>query len=794
MASFYPVKKDREGPLDVSVVAGTLRAAAVKQEQVARRLAAPSTPGQLAHRALVAKENSLADVLRVAGQLASEFDSNNVATAIHKVAQHCKRESPSGGQVLETAMASAATSAAVRGDPRFQQLLSRAVPAASEWRPRQLCHAAWSLAVLSGGQSQALESICDAFAARGAAEGVPQDISTFAWALAALPCNHEAALAAAQQAAAARLEEFCPQDLAITAWAYAKLLHGGRRPLLAAIAAESLRRLPDFSGRNLANVAWSFATSQQRPLDLFEALVEQCASRTRELGAQQLPITLWAFAAAGYPADEVFEAAVEQADALDEGRAGVRHEQLLGGIAEAAARQRLEPQHLASIRGASRRLDSTGAHRTMEDWPVEGHARIIWSLAALAVGPGACQLASAIEECMPRSQGRWDPRHVAGALWAFAVLPQPHPRLAGCLLDAATQGGLETLARDGPAHLASIVSAAARLGARAHPGLTRSLSASPGELMDELVGAGGSASELSEGRQQNIAAVVRTLYDLGLAGVARAALARVQERGADPGLEAWAAWLCGAAGEGDAELEAQVWEAVAASCDGRRSTAARNAAAACALAAGRADLAASALGRIGVGSDAISVHLQARAGLRAHKPAEVGKGTVPSSPRGEYRHELQVVLKLVGSTPAGDCRQVLRAAEDCGDPEAPSVLGLGAGPRGAALDAALAAALVAGGGGAGSQPLIVLVGSCGSACAAVRAAAVLSQHGGGRVVVFEADALRAAIAIGLLEWAGLSGSARVWVGRGEQLFPRLGREFGAGSVLVLALGPQVGGS
>ena len=57
-----------------------------------------------------------------------------------------------------------------------------------------------------------------------------------------------------------RLRAFNPQDLAITAWAFAPA--GQKAPaLLDTIAAETAPRLREFNPQALANTAWAFAVA-----------------------------------------------------------------------------------------------------------------------------------------------------------------------------------------------------------------------------------------------------------------------------------------------------------------------------------------------------------------------------------------------------------------------------------------------------------------------------------------------------------------------------------------------------
>ena len=50
-----------------------------------------------------------------------------------------------------------------------------------------------------------------------------------------------------------------------------------------------------------------------------------------------------------------------------------------------------------------------------------------------------------------------------------------------------------------------------------------------------------------------------------VADTARSLLIRAEDAEVSPGAEAWSAWLCGAAGAGDVELEAHSWTGLAAS-------------------------------------------------------------------------------------------------------------------------------------------------------------------------------------------------------------------------------------
>eukprot|EP00913_Durusdinium_trenchii_P007212 g6781.t1 len=153
------------------------------------------------------------------------------------------------------------------------------------------------------------------------------------------------------------------------------------------------------------------------------------------------------------------------------------------------------------------------------------------------------------------------------------VLREPHQPLMDFLIHEVCHTGTEGLIRDGPAHLASIVWATARFS-KPNPLVAQALSAAPRRLAAELAGG---AAELSEGRRQNIAAVVRSMYELGLSSTARTLLDELEALGLlSPGIEelarkrkcAWAAWLWGAFAVQDLQLEVRAWAGLSESCEG----------------------------------------------------------------------------------------------------------------------------------------------------------------------------------------------------------------------------------
>eukprot|EP00435_Cladocopium_sp_Y103_P048972 s22_g14.t1 len=506
----------------------------------------------------------------------------------------------------------------------------------------------------------------------------------------------------------------------------------------------------------------AYATAQHRDLPLFDALISECTSRISELGSQELPITLWALAVSGYPSDAVFQAASDQASTCVAGmdvshicnilwasaRAAPRDEKLFNDFAEVAIRRayELEPLHVANLCWAFAnvaRADEINdlrkpglRHRPLFQvlgqvagrlaWELlpQHHASILWSFAACEVKDGVLDLADAL---LPAMQARpftdYDARQAAGMLWSLAVLSKKHPSMMDFLLHAVCHSGSEGLVRDGPAHLASIVWAAARLQPK-NGHLEKALSSNVRRVAVELAG---TAAELSEGRRQNIAAVVRAMYDLGLSQSAQQLLEEFEALGLlSPGVEAWSAWLWGAASVKDLQLEVKLWTGVADSCEGApRSTFAFNAAAVRALACGSIDLARWVLQQAEGDSDGISNLLRSKVAL---PPTQCNEWI-----RGEYGHELSVARRL--------CLQPELLLED-------DFLQLGSDLRGSALDAAVRSTSWR------QQPIILELG-CGIGAGMLRASRTLAQLGNGPATAWGSqNCMRAEVGSALVKGGG----------------------------------------
>jgi len=101
------------------------------------------------------------------------------------------------------------------------------------------------------------------------------------------------------QAAAPRLESFKPRDVATIAWAFATMFEINHS-LMVAIFSSAQARISEFGPLDLASLAWSLAAvgwSEPPLLDAISLAVQVGfgASRKR-MGAQALSNIVWSFA------------------------------------------------------------------------------------------------------------------------------------------------------------------------------------------------------------------------------------------------------------------------------------------------------------------------------------------------------------------------------------------------------------------------------------------------------------------------------------------------------------------
>ena len=209
-------------------------------------------------------------------------------------------------------------------------------------------------------------------------------------------------------ALARSLNDFGPQELANTAWAFATAGHAAPS-LFDAIGRESAGRVCEFKSQELSNTAWAFATAGHAAPALFDAIGEEAAGRVCELVPQALANTAWAFAKAGHAAPALFNAI---------GR-------------EAAGRVReLNPQNLANTawafatagRATHALMDAVAEESAgrVRKFAPQALANMAWAFAT--AGHAAPALFDAIEREAAGRVRELNPQNLCSMAWAYAVL------------------------------------------------------------------------------------------------------------------------------------------------------------------------------------------------------------------------------------------------------------------------------------------------------------------------------------------------------------------------------------
>ena len=140
----------------------------------------------------------------------------------------------------------------------------------------------------------------------------PQEIANTAWGFAKTDFIERPLFLAIVAAALTRLGKFNPQELANTVWAFAM---GGvaAETLFEAVAVEAVWQIRDFNVHDMAAAVWAFATMGVAAQTMFNTIALEAPRRIRDFKKQDMSQMVWAFATAGLAALTLFEAIAVEA-------------------------------------------------------------------------------------------------------------------------------------------------------------------------------------------------------------------------------------------------------------------------------------------------------------------------------------------------------------------------------------------------------------------------------------------------------------------------------------------------
>lgn len=771
------------------------------------------------HRLIVMPENSIEDLLQIVSEN-MPFDTDNLATAIHKLAKLRRNQNAMHETITE--------------DPRWTMLISQVVEngTAFIWPMRLLALVAWAVASLRDRRITPL--LFDIAAKRLAMGNVPQDLSSLAWAVATARAKDSAAVALLRQVSlesAKTVQSFGPQDLAMCAWAFAKVAMRDTQ-LLHLFADEALEKYSELNGQNLSNLVWSLATIREHHEPLMDAVSRTRADTIQGLAQQEFSNIVWSFATLLRTSEMLFRRTaprvVETARDLDSQHlaniawayAKISHRD--DGLFYVLSREAMEsdrkcsPLNLANLAWA---FASAGWHGEMStrrvglrdpkffQWIAESAvamspqftsqncSNLVWSFATLRIGHQDLFDAMSVQV-----QGwlisNFDPQHLSNVLWSYAKLAIKNLDLFESAADEIVKRGVEYLART-PQNLSNTVWAYGVVVSK-----PRHLMAA---LQHHLTAASGFYDKLTEVRplgkssRAQLAMTVLSLHHLGLTDIAWHLFDQISKDGLQAGGEAYSYWLFIAGETRNPQREIDVFEQMARTAHTRGlQGACWNAVVVRCLTLGDESRARRSLQVMDMEElcNPLSEVLRQRLGLPAPRSAV---GNIDWRRREKDEHEWVTnslgfslrLNKIEYYKEVGTLHYILRNGKHQDVPvihraieaftrEQELWLKLAGDEKGAVLDKVLALQ--------GKAKLVVEVGLY-VGYSSTRMASQM-RHWGGKVISMEVDPYHAAIARNTIEWAGLTDYIEIWCGHSENLIPRLKERLPEKSIDILFFDQQ----
>lgn len=218
------------------------------------------------------------------------------------------------------------------------------------------------------------------------------------------------------QRARDRMGKANPKDMTDLSVAFALYDPDARVVFSAAEAHADRTGLREHSTRQLADVAWAFATADERSPDLFELVVRLASKRLHQFRPRPLASLLWALAEADIHAPSLFEAGAFEAVATN-APAKLLQEvglKVLTDLLWAFASAGVDAPALFD---AAAENVLTAIRDGVVSWN-DQVGRLLWAFAASRVR--APDLFDAIGEAVPHLLPQLSPRSVSQLAWAFA--------------------------------------------------------------------------------------------------------------------------------------------------------------------------------------------------------------------------------------------------------------------------------------------------------------------------------------------------------------------------------------
>eukprot|EP00928_Gymnodinium_smaydae_P038278 TRINITY_DN26430_c0_g1_i1.p1 TRINITY_DN26430_c0_g1~~TRINITY_DN26430_c0_g1_i1.p1 ORF type:complete len:1082 (+),score=131.33 TRINITY_DN26430_c0_g1_i1:283-3246(+) len=246
-----------------------------------------------------------------------------------------------------------------------------------------------------------------------------QELANTAWAFAKAGHDDAALFKALEVVVVKRVDEFNSQELANIVWAFATAGYSSKQ-LFTAFGVAVKRRLDEFTTQGFANVAYAFAKAGHVDTQLFTAMARSADWRINDFNAQDFAHTAWAFAKVGQFDDKLFIALAKSV----EWHLKSFNAQGLANTAWAFAKAgRLDAQLFTAL--------ARSIELRVNDFNAQDLANTAWAFAK------AChldaQLFTALARSAERSVGDFNAQDLVNTAWAFAKLGHADDKLFSAL-------------------------------------------------------------------------------------------------------------------------------------------------------------------------------------------------------------------------------------------------------------------------------------------------------------------------------------------------------------------------
>lgn len=226
----------------------------------------------------------ISDVFNKVAIHAGKTSPKTLVYAVHRIARYCRLRRQDIGPTRRAA--------------RFLLLLESLQRNLAHLDAQALTDLSWSLAVLNHRDNKILAGLCHQLFAR-VEEFSPANLAISAWSFATLNYRDDLVMKRLNRQALGRLQDFEAQSLANLSWAEATMRFKDD-VLMHHIAGEALRKMDRFSPQHVANTAWAYATLGRRADALFKALEARALQLLQEdapdFVSLDLALCSWSFA------------------------------------------------------------------------------------------------------------------------------------------------------------------------------------------------------------------------------------------------------------------------------------------------------------------------------------------------------------------------------------------------------------------------------------------------------------------------------------------------------------------